>query len=162
MTRGSFNPNSPAGTRFSDGRSPWTPFSTSFRKTLPASSRTFTLRGTSSGSGVGASEWRYSRLMAVRTDAWEAAEYNESLAQSTTTSTIFSEQDVCDDGRAARRERLSRHPGAAHVGQLDINVGKEVRGAQGRRHCHPKNGSSHQLQRGMQLRDITTWLEWPT
>ncbi|HVP12283.1 MAG TPA: Calx-beta domain-containing protein, partial [Phycisphaerae bacterium] len=86
---GNMHPDAPSGTHFSDGRVPWAPFTTVFRRTLPASSRSLTLKGTSSGSGAGASEWRYARLTAFRMDAWEAPEYSESLTQSTTTSTSF-------------------------------------------------------------------------
>lgn len=86
---GQLHPDAPAGTRFSCARAPWQPFSAVFRRTLPVSSRTFSLRGTSSGGGVQSSEWRYRRIMALRTDAWESAEYSESLAQSTTTANTF-------------------------------------------------------------------------
>ena len=86
---GTAHPDSPAGTRYSNARAPWAPVTTVFRRTLPLSSRTFTLKGTSSTSGTAASQWRSTRLMAFRADAWEAAEYNEALAQSTTTSASF-------------------------------------------------------------------------
>lgn len=86
---GTLHPNAPTGTRYSNARAAWNPFSGVFRRTLPASSRTFTLRGTSSASGTQASEWRYRRLLGFRTDAWESVEYNESLGQSATTSTTF-------------------------------------------------------------------------
>lgn len=83
------HPNAPAGTRMSNARAAWQPMFVCFRRNLPATPRTFRLRGTSSAMGVEASEWRYRRMMALRTDAWETAEYSESLDLSTTTSAAF-------------------------------------------------------------------------
>ena len=86
---GTLHPDAPAGTRFSNARAAWQPLFLCFRRNMPAGVRNLRLRGTSSGEGAQASEWRYRRLMALRTDAWESAEYNESLGQSTTANAAF-------------------------------------------------------------------------
>ncbi len=86
---GGLHPDAPSGTHFSTARDSWSPMFVAIRRTLPASSRTFTLSGTSSSSGVDQSEWRYRRIMAFRADAWELSEYSESLGQSVTTATTL-------------------------------------------------------------------------
>ena len=92
------HPDAPSGTRFSNSRASWQPFFVCFRKTLPASSRTFNLRGMSGNGGVEASEWRYRKLMALRMDAWESAEYSADLTQTTTTSTSFATKNSLATG----------------------------------------------------------------
>ena len=85
----SLHPNAPAGTYYSCAREPWSPTCVVWRENLAASSQTLELRFTSSASGAQASEHRYRKVMAFREDAWDAAQYAESLAQSTTTSGSF-------------------------------------------------------------------------
>ena len=122
---GVLHPDAPAGTRYSNSRSAWQPLFVAFLKTLPASSRTFQLRGTSSGSGGEASQWQYRRIMAFRTDAWESAEYSESLDQSTHDFRRIPDEELAEYGGPTWNTGLPGHPDGADIGQLHVVDGAE-------------------------------------
>lgn len=85
---GARHPNNPAGVGYSNARNPWQPATVAFRRSLPASSRTFRLLGDTGGGGD-TSDWSYRRIMAFRADAWEALEYSEALSNTTTALASF-------------------------------------------------------------------------
>lgn len=85
----SLHPDAPAATRHSNARDCWNPATYAWRQNLPASSQTFIVRFTSSASGVDSSQHRYRKFMVFREDAFDAANYNLSAAQTTTTAVTF-------------------------------------------------------------------------
>lgn len=86
---GGLHPNAPAGVYHSNAREPWNPTTYMWRENLTATSKTFRVRFTSSGSGSQTSEHRYRKFMIFREDAWETSNYDLSAAQSTTTGATF-------------------------------------------------------------------------
>lgn len=86
---GSLHPNAPSGVYHSNAREPWNPNTCVWRENLTATSKTFNIRFTSSGSGSQASEHRYRKFMAFREDAWDTSNYNLAATNSTTTSGTY-------------------------------------------------------------------------
>lgn len=85
---GGRHPNSPGGVGYSNIRDPWQPASVALRRSLTGGSVTFRLIGETGGGG-GDSRWSFRKIMAFRADAWEALEYSEALASTTSSSSTF-------------------------------------------------------------------------
>lgn len=86
---GTKHPDAPTGTYYSCARDSWNPSTCVWRESLTASSTTFNIKFTSSGTGASESEHRYRKLMMFREDAFDDAGYDLSAAQTTTTSESF-------------------------------------------------------------------------
>lgn len=91
-------PNAPAGVHHSNARDSWNPATYAWFTTLGVFPQNFNIRFTSSGSGGAASQHRYRKLMAFRTDAWDDVDTSLVEAESSTTIGTFQTKNTLTTG----------------------------------------------------------------